>query len=294
MKLISFVTDWLVPFNLFFMTLTLGLGLSLDDFVRVFQRPLIVLTATVSQLVLLPALAIALAAALPAGDELLTGIIILSVCPGGYISNYFVFLARGNVALSVSLTSVSTVLSPFTVPAIVAIAVFVLNLEHTAPRLPAGQIVIQLMILVWLPLAAGLALVKRFGHRVQRWQTIFTRLSVLLMVATLLLASWAIWPEFLANVAKTGLFAIGFTLGAFLVGFVVSRPFPATDRNSVMIEFPARNVGIAVLVGVPIIPEGSFVSFLIVYFILESTILLSLALKMRARGSARTSAGRQL
>ena len=100
-----------IPLLIILMMLVVGLGLTPDDFRRVRQFPKIVIAGSAGQLLLLPTIGIAVAWALEPTSTIIAGMILVAACPGGAISNYYVYMARANVALSVTLTAVSTIMA---------------------------------------------------------------------------------------------------------------------------------------------------------------------------------------
>ena len=117
------ITQVILPISLAFIMFTLGLALVLDDFKRVFKQPKDFFVGAFSQVVLLPLVAFGLASAWPIAPELAVGVMILAACPGGVTSNLLTHLARGDTALSVTLTAVISLLSVLTLPFIVGFSV---------------------------------------------------------------------------------------------------------------------------------------------------------------------------
>lgn len=163
----------------------LGLTLSLSDFRRALSRPLPLVVGLVGQLVVLPLLAWALVSWLSLPREFLLGLMLIALCPGGSSSNVFSLLAGGDVALSVSLTAASSVLTLFTLPLVMMWAVAALGGGAEAVTLPVGNLIVQNLLLMFLPIVAGLAL--------RRWRPLLAssierRLSRVAFPALMLLA----------------------------------------------------------------------------------------------------------
>ena len=113
------MTEIVLPVALAFIMFSLGLGLTFDDFVRVATRPRDFLVGAASQIVLLPVVAFVLASVWPISPELALGVMIIAAAPGGVTSNILTAFARGDVALSISLTAVISLLSVITIPIVV-------------------------------------------------------------------------------------------------------------------------------------------------------------------------------
>ena len=134
----------------------LGLSLKLGDFVMVIKRPAVVLTALAGQIILLPVLAFALASLFRMPSELFIGLVLIACCPGGSSSNLFSKLAGGDVALSVMLTALSSLITLITVPVIMH---FVTGYAGNSQGivLPVGNLLKQNLLLMLLPVLLGIA-----------------------------------------------------------------------------------------------------------------------------------------
>ena len=136
----------------------LGLNLNLKDFALLYKRPLPMIIGLTGQLILLPAIALILAFSLNLPEVLLLGIVLIACCPGGSSSNVFTLLARGDVALSVAMTTVSTVITMFTLPLILKAAITLSGLSFAEFDLPIGKLLVQNLVLMLLPISLGLVL----------------------------------------------------------------------------------------------------------------------------------------
>lgn len=142
----------------------LGLTLQPQDFMLVAKRPRAVLVGLCGQLLLLPAVAIALAAAFGLPPYLYIGVILIACCPGGSSSNIFSMIAKGDIALSVSLTALSSIITLATVPVIMHYATASVG-EQTSVELPMGGLLMQNLVTMLVPILAGI-LVR------QKWQRV--------------------------------------------------------------------------------------------------------------------------
>ena len=152
------VTQVLLPVSLAFIMFSLGLALVLDDFKRVVVRPKDFAVGAVSQIVLLPAIAFGLVLAWPMDPVLKVGVMILAACPGGVTSNLMTHLARGDTALSVSLTAVISIVGVVTLPLIVGGSIVFFMDAETAPEISVGQTILGVFLITTVPVALGMAL----------------------------------------------------------------------------------------------------------------------------------------
>lgn len=154
----NFLTAVFLPLNLFIIMLGMGLGLTLDDFKRIFVTPKAVIFGLIAQLIMLPLLGFSLAVIFRLTPDLAVGLMILVACPGGPISNMVTYLAGGNVALSITLTAISSLITVFTIPLVVSLAMQIFMGEGMSLQLTFLKTVIQIAILTLVPVALGMVL----------------------------------------------------------------------------------------------------------------------------------------
>mgnify|MGYP001794594112 CR=1 FL=1 len=175
----SFLTTVFLPLALFIIMLGMGLGLTLADFRRVITAPKPVLLGLAAQLVMLPILGWVLAALFPLSPELAVGVVILSACPGGPTSNLVSYLVRGNVALSITLTAISSLVTVFTIPLVVNWSMQQFLGEAVTLRLPFAQPVLLIAVITLIPESLGMVLLHylpRFAAKVEKavkWLSLF-------------------------------------------------------------------------------------------------------------------------
>lgn len=149
-------TIWIVMPILIVLMFLLGTELSKEAFINVVRNPKAVIFGMVGQLVLLPSIAFLLASLLNVSPIYFMGLVLIACCPGGSSSNVFSMLAKGDVALSVTLTAVSSVLTLFTLPVIMELtSEYVSHNEGITIELPVGKLLMQNLVTLFLPLSAG-------------------------------------------------------------------------------------------------------------------------------------------
>lgn len=164
----------------------LGLSLSIRDILDIFRYPKGVLVGLISQMLLLPALAILLVSLFPMPDHLKIGFILLSACPGGSTSNLASYMLRGNVALSVSLTTVNSFLVIFSVPTILTVTASVLHFGGETPQLPFWDTVLKIIMLTLVPCMAGIFFRAQWTNTAIKIERIFKYLMPVLMAISIL------------------------------------------------------------------------------------------------------------
>ncbi|NEZ63618.1 bile acid:sodium symporter family protein [Leptolyngbyaceae cyanobacterium CCMR0082] len=154
----SFLTAILLPLALFIIMLAMGLGLTVADFKHMLVEPKAVLLGLVAQLILLPLVGVGLASIFPLSPELAVGVMILAASPGGPTSNLLTYLAKGNIALSITLTAISSLITVFSIPIVVNLAMVTFMGNGAALQLPFGATVMQIAAITLIPVSLGMLL----------------------------------------------------------------------------------------------------------------------------------------
>ncbi len=221
-----------------------GMGLTLRgrDFALVLSRPRDVGIGVVAQYLCMPLLAWGISKGLGLPEELALGVVLVGACPGGTASNVIAFLAKGDVALSVTMTACSTLLAPLATPAIV------LLLVGKSVDVPVAKMFLDIVKIVIAPVVAGVAvneLLPRFSAGIRRAMPAFSSLVVAVIVAAVVSAGAASIRE------TAGLVALAVVLHNVLglaLGWGVGRLFlmDAARRRTLSIEVGMQNSGLAV------------------------------------------------
>ncbi|MFE4105814.1 bile acid:sodium symporter family protein [Almyronema epifaneia] len=167
----SFLTAVFLPLTLFIIMLGMGLGLKISDFKRIVVAPKAAILGLIAQLVMLPIMGFVLASIFPLTPELAVGVMILSACPGGATSNLMTYIARGDVALSIFLTAISSLITIFTIPLVVNFSMQVFVGEASALQLPFLTTVTQIAVITLIPVSLGMLLnhyAPRFAASVEK------------------------------------------------------------------------------------------------------------------------------
>ena len=168
----SFLTEVFLPLALFVIMLGMGLGLTIADFKRLLVEPKAVILGLIAQLILLPFVGFVLISFFSLSPELAVGVMILAACPGGPTSNLMTYLAKGNVALSITLTAISSVVTVFTIPLVVNPAMRMFLGAEAALQLPFGTTVIKIAVITLIPVSLGMVLhnkAPRLAASVEPW-----------------------------------------------------------------------------------------------------------------------------
>jgi BASS family bile acid:Na+ symporter len=260
----------------FVMMTAVGLGLSVGDFRKLIERPQLIVIATASQWLLLPLVAWAIAWVLPLPPYLVAGMVLLAACPAGAVSNYYSYLARADVALSVSLSAISLVASTFTLPIIVAVGFRLLLTDEFRVSVPITAVVSQLGLAVLLPVVFGMVVRHRWQAMVIRHEGRIRRASEVVLLLTVAILMIGLRRMLLVNIGATVLAAAAFIVLAAGVGLATGRLLGADDRQqrALMLEFACRNTAITMLIGLATLDRPEFAAFGLVVFLTQMPIML--------------------
>lgn len=249
----NLVTDIALPLSLAFIMLTMGLALSVRDFRPVATEPRAAAIGLVAQLVLLPLLAFALVLAWDVAwgmhPALAVGFMIIAACPGGVMSNLLTHLARGDTALSISLTAVSSLASTLTIPLIVAGAM-AWFLGADAPPLPIGQTIVGIFAIVTVPVVVGMAARAAAPGWTARAEPVCRRVAMVLFVLIVVAAVVTEWPLLRRHFADIGPPVLLLNLACMAMGATLARLARLGRRQAIAItlETGLQNGTLAVLI----------------------------------------------
>ncbi|WP_179380087.1 bile acid:sodium symporter family protein [Jannaschia marina] len=273
-----------LPLALAFIMFSLGVGLTGADFRRVGQRPLAFLIGALNQVVLLPLVAFGVARAFGITGEIAVGLMILAACPGGVTSNIVSRLARGDVALSVSLTAVISLTSMVTVPLILG-----LSLNHflgaDAPPVNIVGTAFTMFLLTAVPIALALLARRAAPGPMMRAEPVLTRVATALFVLVIGGALAANWALFVENVPRLGPALVVLLVLLTTVGFVVPRLLGRTrmEAKTISVETGIQNGTLGIAVAALVVGGGegfsayalpSAVYGVLMYLILVPVVLL--------------------
>ncbi len=237
-----------LPVTLFLLMFSMGTTLGTKDFLSIARAPASVATGLLSQFLLLPILALGVLSFLPLSPTLYAGFVILALSPGGTSSNMFSYLAGGNVALSISLTALGSLLAPFTLPFAAAwLLSDVLGESFTLPLLPT---IGRLLVVTILPVCLGMALRHQnpgWCVRHEGWVTRIPLFMLLSVIGGIIVQNWADMPMLLAQTLSPALVLAG---SALVVGYGFARLLRRhhRDAKTIAIETSIQNGGTAMLI----------------------------------------------
>ena len=192
-----------LPLSLAVIMFTLGLGLTIGDFKRVVVQPKAFTIGVIGQVILLPIIAYALILAFGITGDLAVGMMILSFCPGGVTSNILAKLALGDVALSVSLTGIVSLLSILTVPSLVWFSVSYF-MGTAAPEVNVTRLALSMFVITAVPVLIGVALRHYAPGFSLKAEPVLSKIATGLFIVIVIGALAANWPVFIDNLPSLG------------------------------------------------------------------------------------------
>ena len=239
-----------LPLALAFIMFSLGLGLTGADFTRVLKRPFAFLIGAGNQIILVPLVAYVLAIALGLSAELAVGLMILSFCPGGVTSNIMTKLAKGDVALSVSLTAVVSLLSMLTVPILVAWSVHHF-MGNEAPPISITGLAISVFLITTLPVLIGVAVRHYFSTMSMKIEPNVSRAAMVLFVVIVVAALAGNWETFVSNLPVLGPAVILLNIVLIVLGASIAKAAGLTlqEVKTVAVETGIQNSTVGITLG---------------------------------------------
>ena len=242
-------TIWIVLPILTLLMFDLGLSLRFEDFGKVFRHPWPIAVALFGQLVLLPSIALGLAYLFRLPPVFFIGLVLIACCPGGSSSNVFSKLAKGDVALSVTLTAISSVVTLFTIPFIMSWATRLVG-DSVGISLPVGNLIKQNLVLMLLPVLLGIGLHYAWPQAAEKTDKVLSKLAFPLLLVLITVFYIQHHRTILDNIGVLGACVTALILLAIGCSSLLSRLVrnDAQQRRTVIIEVGMQNAAQAIAI----------------------------------------------
>ncbi len=275
------ITDVVLPLSLAFIMFSLGLALNSSDFTRVIKQPKDFLIGAFSQIIILPLVALIIVILWPLSPELAVGVMLIAAAPGGATSNIITSFAKGDVALSVSLTAIISLLCVITIPIIVLFSLNILMDTSTAKSISIGDIAIKMFLIVTVPVIIGMLFRKFLSSISISFEPLAKKISAVLFVLVLLGAIVAEKDNVVSYFAQAGLVTLVLNLLMMFIAFYIGKLFASgiSQQKTITVECGLQNGTLAIVVattlfdgGLYLIPAATyslimfFTSLIYVYF----------------------------
>ena len=221
------ITDVILPLSLAFIMFSLGLGLNLSDFTRVFFKPRDFLIGLFFQIIVLPIVALIIVMFWPLSPELAIGVMILAAAPGGVTSNVLTSFAKGNIALSISLTAINSILCVVTVPLILMISLSVLDMGSINEGQSLFSVASQMFLIVTIPVIVGVLL----SGVLSLFEKIAKNISIILFVLVLIGAILSQRENVITYFAQAGLVMLFLNIIMMIIVYLLSNTLKASKET---------------------------------------------------------------
>lgn len=255
---------------LFIIMLGMGLSLKIADFKRVLLYPTAMFVGLTNQLIVLPLIGLGIAMVFNLQPEIAVGIMILAACPGGPTSNLISFLAKGDLALSVTLTAVSSLITILTIPFLVSFALEYFMANQQTVDLNILQTIGQIFVIVVIPVVLGM-FVRRvnntFASKMERPVKIASSAVLALIIVGLILKERA---NFVTYFQQAGVATLSLNILTMAIGYYSARVFklPKNQAISISIESGIQNGTLAISIAILLLGNASFAIAPAVYSLL--------------------------
>ena len=276
----------IAPIILALIMLGLGLGLKIEDFSRVFKSPKDFIVGFISQLIILPIVAYLLIIILRSPPEIAIGVMIIAAAPGGVTSNVMTKFANGDVALSISLTAVISLLSIITVPLIIFTSADLLGITEVSKNISMSGIAIKMFLVVTVPVILGM-IIRRFAENfISSKVQIFNKLNIILFAVFFLAAFYSERDSFLNFIKQAGFIALILNISMMAIAYYIAKAFASgvKQMRCIALECGLQNGTLALFVSTQIfgndilyaLPTGAYAlimyitGFVFIFFLKRS------------------------
>ena len=251
------VVTKIAPIALALIMLTLGLGLTPSDFTRVIKRPKDFLIGLICQVIFLPIIAFVLIKILNVQPALALGVMIIAAAPGGVTSNILTKFANGDVALSVSLTAIISLLSILTVPFIVIKSADLLDINYLSKEISMSGISIKMFLVVTLPVVIGMLIRKFAQDFIIKRTALIEKISLTLFMIVFISIWLEEWDNIIMYISRAGVITLILNVTMMVLGFYVAKIFASgiEQRKCISLECGLQNGTLAVFVSTQIFDD---------------------------------------
>jgi BASS family bile acid:Na+ symporter len=250
----------IAPIALALIMLGLGLGLTVNDFLRVVKIPRDFLVGFLCQVILLPIIAFILIKIIPMPLEIALGVMVIAAAPGGVTSNVLTKFANGDVALSVSLTAIVSILSILTVPFIIFTSADLLGVSEINREISMTSMSLKMFFVVTIPVIFGMIIRSLMTDFIMSKTLIVQRISVILFMIVFISIWVEEWDRIISFITKAGLVAFILNIVMIFIGYYMAKYFTSgvAQRKCISLECGLQNGTLAVFVATQLFDDIVF------------------------------------
>ena len=250
----------IAPISLAIIMLGLGLGLTVNDFLRVVKIPRDFLVGFLCQVILLPIIAFILIKIIPMPLEIALGVMVIAAAPGGVTSNVLTKFANGDVALSVSLTAIVSILSILTVPFVIFTSADLLGVTEINREISMKSMSLKMFFVVTVPVIFGMILRSLMTDFIMRKTLLIQRISIILFVIVFISIWIEEWDRIMSFITRAGLITLILNIVMIFIGYYVAKYFTSglAQRKCISLECGLQNGTLAVFVATQLFDNIAF------------------------------------
>ena len=251
----------IAPLGLALIMLGLGMSLTIKDFTRVIKFPKDFLVGFFCQMIVLPIIAFALIKILNTPIELALGVMIIAAAPGGVTSNILTKFANGDVALSITLTAIISLVSIISVPLIISLSIDLLNINYISKEFSIVAISLKMFFVVTVPVIIGM-IIRHFAENfITNNVLLIQRISIGLFVLVFIAIYIEEWDKIVSFITRAGLIALTLNIVMMIVGFYVAKFFASgfAQQRCISLECGLQNGTLAVFVATQLVDEMVYI-----------------------------------
>ena len=252
------IVTTIAPIALALIMLGLGASLTVKDFTRVVQRPKDFFIGLICQLILLPIIAYLLIIILKTPIELALGVMLIAAAPGGVTSNVLTKFADGDVALSITLTAITSLISIVSVPYVVFLSIELFDITYVKNEVSMLSISLKMFFVVTVPVIIGMIIRKFANDLIIRNMKIINKISIGLFLIVFIAIYIEEWDSIVMFIAKAGVIALTLNVTMMVVAFYIAKFFTTgvAQRRCISLEAGLQNGTLAVFVGLQLFGDN--------------------------------------
>lgn len=282
------ISNIILAASLFIIMFGMGLSLTINDFKQIFITPKAIITGLVNQLILLPIIGFVLITIFPVKPEIAIGVIILAACPGGPTSNLITHLAKGDLALSVSLTAISSFITLLTIPIVINLGLQRVLGQNTMVQLDIFRTVLQVFVIVVIPIILGMLIRANkagFAKKMEKPVRIASAVVFVLVLVGIIVKEIDKLPSYFAH---AGFITLVLNLVTMGLGLLAGRMMKLSFKQgvSISIESGIQNGTLAISIATVLLSNTSYAIAPAVYSVimfLTGGLLIAFSLKMNKK-----------
>ena len=255
----------IAPIGLALIMLTLGFGLTIQDFLRVIKIPKDFLIGFICQLILLPIVALIIILLLNPIPEIAVGLMLIACAPGGVTSNVITKFANGDVALSISLTAITSLISVISVPFIMFNSINFFEIDNISKDISMFGIALKMFFVVTVPIIIGMIIRHFLKDFITSRAILFQRFSIIIFALVFIAIYVSEWDRIITFIVNAGIIALILNLTMMILSFYIAKFFASgvAQQRSISIESGLQNGTLAAFVGTQIFGETGVMTFIV-------------------------------